>query len=85
MSEGSMLKRQGRTHIPLEVMHLFLGPQSNNLAWVLLSKSVLETVVILDVPVPVLELIECRLEDLDGTLWGDGLAFHTVHVCVCIR
>lgn len=70
-----------RHHVPFEVVHLLLGPQLDHFAWVLLPEPVFEAVVILDVAIPVLELIESRLEDFDGTLWGDGLALHTVCAC----
>ena len=57
-----------RHHVPFEVVHLLLGPQLDHLAWVLLPESIFEAVVILDVAISVLELIESRLEDFDGTL-----------------
>lgn len=57
-----------RHHVPFEVVHLLLGPQLDHLAWVLLPKPIFEAVVILDVAISVLELIESRLEDFDGTL-----------------
>lgn len=49
-------------------MHLLLSPKLDQLPWVLLPKPVLETVVLFDVAISVLELIQCGLEYLDGTL-----------------
>ena len=62
---------------PVEVVHLFLSPKFDQLPRVLLSKSVLESEVVSDVAVAVLELIQCGLEYLDGALWRDGAVFRT--------
>ena len=53
---------------PLEVVHLLLCPQPYHLAGVHLAEAVLEAVVVLDVAVPVPELVEGGLEDFEGTL-----------------
>ena len=53
---------------PVEVVHLLLSPQFDQLPRVLLSKSILESEVVSDVAVSVLELIQCSLEYLDGAL-----------------
>ena len=48
-----------------------LESKATNLSGILLREPVPEPVVVLDVLVPVLELIEGRLEDFDGQLLGN--------------
>lgn len=59
--------------VPAEVVHLLLGPQADDLAWVQFAEALLEAVVVLDVAVAVFELVERRLEDLQHHLVWDGL------------
>lgn len=57
--------------LPGQVVHLLLRPQPDDLARVQLAEAVDEAVVVFDVAVPVLELIEGRLVDLqDHFLWN---------------
>ena len=54
--------------LPLQVVHLLLGPHADNLARVLFPEASLETIVVLDVAISVLEFVQCGLEDLHRTL-----------------
>jgi hypothetical protein len=54
--------------LPLQVVHLLLGPHADNLARVLFPEASLEAIVVLDVAVSVLEFVQCGLEDLHRTL-----------------
>ena len=70
--------------LPPEVVHLLLCPELDNLPWVVLV-ALVEAVVILDVATPMLELIECRLVYLDGTLRGHLLIFTTTYTTKQIK
>ena len=59
-------------------MHLLLSPELDNLLWVVFVAPV-EAVVVLDVATSMLELIECGLVHLDGTLWRQLLVLTTMH------
>lgn len=54
-------------------MHLLLGPQTDDLAWVQFAEAVLEAVVVFDVAVSVLELVQRRFKHLQHHLVWDGL------------
>lgn len=62
---------------PLQIVHLFLGPHADHFAGILLPKSCLEPIVILDVAISVLELIQSRLEHLHCTLCWERTLLNT--------
>lgn len=49
-------------------MHLLLCPQSDDLAWVQFAEAIDEAVIVFDVAIPVLELVQRRLEHLQNHL-----------------
>lgn len=59
--------------IPAQVVHLLLGPQPDDFAWVQFAESFFEAIVIFDVTVSVLELIECCFKHLQHHLVWDRL------------
>lgn len=59
--------------LPAQVVHLLLCPQSNDLAWVQFAEAIFEAIIIFDVAIPVLELVQCRLEHLQHHLVGNRL------------
>lgn len=59
--------------LPAQVVHLLLCPQSNGLAWVQFAEAIFEAIVIFDVAIPVLELVQSRLEHLQHHLVGNRL------------
>lgn len=59
--------------LPGQVVHLLLGPQTDDLAWVQFAEAVDEAVVVFDVAVSVLELVERRLVDLQHHFVWNGL------------
>ena len=61
---------------PFEVVHLLLCPEPHHLARVHFTEAVLEAVVILDVAVPIPELVEGGLEHFESTLGRDSLLLH---------
>ena len=61
--------------LPVQIVHLLLRPEFDELPGVLLAHHVLEAEVVLDVAVAILELIQCRLKHLDSTLWRDCPVF----------
>lgn len=59
--------------LPGQVVHLLLGPQPDDFAWVQFAEAIFEAIVVFDVTVSVLELVQRRLEDLQHHLIRDGL------------
>lgn len=49
-------------------MHLLLRPQADDLAWVQFAEAIDETVIVFDVAIPVFELVQRSLENLQNHL-----------------
>ena len=65
--------------LPGQVVHLFLCPQPDDLAWVEFAEAVLESVVVFNIAVPVLEFIQRGFEHLQYHLFWHGLLLQPGH------
>lgn len=72
--------------VPVEVVHLLLGPQPDDLAWVQFAESVDEAIVVFDVSISVLKLVERRLEHLQHHLLWNGLLLQAENtICFILK
>ena len=63
--------------LPNQISHFFLCPYFNELARILFANIVMETIIILNVLLPVLKLVQSCLEHFNGTIGRNYLPLNT--------